>query len=390
MKKQKNWTAIIFIFIIMAMIAVVDNTKGIFVPAFKRQFGVDDNSISNMFIISSAAYMLFSYIGGILSEKIGQKNVYILGILLNIISLFLLSASKTFMMLLVGVGLSSGGVALIAIASNTIIPIIVITAQAVIMNMMHFCFAIGSSIGQVVFGNLYAAGIGWRKIYFYVAIIYIILLFITFTCLTDVSAQADRQSIRSGNKLYRMQEYSKAEAEYRKAVAVTPDNPQALYNLGCALMMQQKDSAAVEEYQKAARVEKNAMRKAKIFHNIGVICQNRKMFAEAISAYKESLRINPDDNETRYNLALCKRQQKNSQNKPQQNNKDDKQNKNNKEKQQKQKTQQKQDTQQKQEQMSKDNAEQLLNAAMQAEKETKKRMQNESHHSRSRKLEKNW
>lgn len=178
MKKQKNWTAIIFIFIIMAMIAVVDNTKGIFVPAFKRQFGVDDNSISNMFIISSAAYMLFSYIGGILSEKIGQKNVYILGILLNIISLFLLSASKTFMMLLVGVGLSSGGVALIAIASNTIIPIIVITAQAVIMNMMHFCFAIGSSIGQVVFGNLYAAGIGWRKIYFYVAIIYIILLFI--------------------------------------------------------------------------------------------------------------------------------------------------------------------------------------------------------------------
>lgn len=99
MKKQKNWTAIIFIFIIMAMIAVVDNTKGIFVPAFKRQFGVDDNSISNMFIISSAAYMLFSYIGGILSEKIGQKNVYILGILLNIISLFLLSASKTFMML---------------------------------------------------------------------------------------------------------------------------------------------------------------------------------------------------------------------------------------------------------------------------------------------------
>lgn len=139
---------------------------------------------------------------------------------------------------------------------------------------------------------------------------YIILLFITFTCLTDVSAQADRQSIRSGNKLYRMQEYSKAEAEYRKAVAVNPDNPQALYNLGCALMMQQKDSAAVEEYQKAARVEKNAMRKAKIFHNIGVICQNRKMFAEAISAYKESLRNNPDDNETRYNLALCKRQQK--------------------------------------------------------------------------------
>ena len=206
----------------------------------------------------------------------------------------------------------------------------------------------------------------------------------------NVSAQADRQFVRSGNKLYRMQGYSKAEAEYRKSIAVNPDNPQALYNLGCALMMQQKDSAAVEEYQKAARVEKNSLRKAKIFHNIGVICQNRKMFGEAISAYKESLRNNPNDNETRYNLALCKRQQKKNQNNPQQNNKDDKQNRNNKEKQEKQKTQQKQQNQQKQEQMSKDNAEQLLNAAMQAEKETKKRMQDESRHSRSRKLEKNW
>lgn len=176
MKKQKNWRAIIFIFFIMAMIAVVDNTKGIFVPAFKREFGVDDNSISNMFIMSSAAYMLFSYIGGILSEKLGQKKVYILGILLNIISLFLLAASKTFVMLLIGIGLSSGGIALVAIASNTIIPIIVITAQAVIMNMMHFCFAMGSSVGQVIFGNLSAVGISWRKIYFYVAIVFIVLL----------------------------------------------------------------------------------------------------------------------------------------------------------------------------------------------------------------------
>lgn len=168
---------------------------------------------------------------------------------------------------------------------------------------------------------------------------YIILLFFISICLVDASAQADRQFIRSGNKLYRMQEYSKAEAEYRKSVAVNPDNPQALYNLGCALMMQQKDSAAVEEYQKAARVEKSPMRKAKIFHNIGVICQNRKMFGEAISAYKESLRNNPNDNETRYNLALCKRQQKKQNNKPQQNkNKDDKQNKNNKEKQQNKRT----------------------------------------------------
>ena len=136
-------------------------------------------------------------------------------------------------------------------------------------------------------------------------------LFVMALCVTNVYAQSDRQFIRSGNKLYRSQNYAKAEAEYRKAIAQNGQNPQALYNLGCALMMQQKDSAAIVQYENAGKLENSKSRKAKIFHNIGVICQNHQMYGEAIEAYKESLRNNPDDNETRYNLALCKRQQKN-------------------------------------------------------------------------------
>ena len=219
-----------------------------------------------------------------------------------------------------------------------------------------------------------------------------IVLFLSLFCAIIVCAQSDRQYIRSGNKKFRQQAYTKAEAEYRKSVAVNTHNPQALYNLGCALMMQQKDSAAVEEFQKAGAIEKNKYRKAKSYHNIGVICQNRLLYGDAIEAYKESLRHNPDDNETRYNLALCKRLQKQQPQNPQkgQNNKDDEKENKNSEKQEKQKTNQ--DNQQKQQpkEMSKDNAEQLLNAAMQAEKDTKRRMQDEMRQPRSRKLQKNW
>ena len=219
-------------------------------------------------------------------------------------------------------------------------------------------------------------------------------LFVMALCVTNVYAQSDRQFIRSGNKLYRSQNYAKAEAEYRKAIAQNSKNSQALYNLGCALMMQQKDSAAIVQYENAGKLESSKSRKAKIFHNIGVICQNHQMYGEAIEAYKESLRNNPDDNETRYNLALCKRQQKNQkQNGGEQKKKDDQKGKDKQKKddqQQKQQDQQQQQKNKPKDRMSKENAEQLLNAATQQEKATQQRMKKAMRQSGKKKLKKNW
>lgn len=219
--------------------------------------------------------------------------------------------------------------------------------------------------------------------------------FLFVACLLSIAAmaQADRQFIRTGNRYYSLQNFAKAEAEYRKAVAVNGENAQALYNLGCALMMQQKDSIAVEQFQKAGSLEKSPLRKAKVYHNIGVVCQAHRIYGDAIKAYEESLRNNPSDDETRYNLALCKRlqknQKKNQQNQGGGNSKEkdkgkDKQNKNkNDQKQQSQKNDQK-------DKMSKDNAEQLLNAAMQDEKNTQQRIKKAMQQPRSRKLQKAW
>lgn len=210
----------------------------------------------------------------------------------------------------------------------------------------------------------------------------------------DASAQSDRQFVRNGNRLYRQQNYAKAEIEYRKALSKNPSNPQALYNLGTALLMQQKDSAAVTQLQNAAKCETSKNRKAKVWHNIGVACQKHNLYSDAIKAYEESLRNNPADNETRYNLALCMRQQKNQKNQDKQQNKDkqkqkQKQNKNDKDN--KNKDQQKQQQQQKQqEKMSKDNAEQLLNYAQQEEKQTQQRLKKHEAQPQRKRLEKNW
>lgn len=206
-----------------------------------------------------------------------------------------------------------------------------------------------------------------------------------------VSAQNDRQLIREGNRLYRQKQYPQAEVLYRKAIAKKADNPQAVYNLGCALMMQQKDSAAIVQYENATKLEKNKLRQSKAWHNIGVICQGHKMYGDAIKAYEQSLRFNPADDETRYNLALCKQLNKNN---PQQDkNQQDKKNEekeDDKGQQQKKDKKDQQKEEQPKEQMSKDNAERLLDAAVQNEKATQQRLKKALQQPRKKQLQKNW
>ena len=223
------------------------------------------------------------------------------------------------------------------------------------------------------------------------------LLYITFALTSSVLpltslAQTDRQYVRQGNKLFEAGDYANAEVSYRKAVEKNPRNPQAAYNLGNALMAQKKDSAAVQQFQSAARMETNPLRKYQSFHNIGVICQTHKMYGDAIEAYKSALRLNPDDDETRYNLVLCKHlQKKQDQNKQNQQNQDQQKKQDEKKDDQKQ-DQNKDEQKQKQQkpQMSKDNAEQLLNAAMQQEKQTQDRLKKAQQQPQRRNIQKNW
>ena len=209
------------------------------------------------------------------------------------------------------------------------------------------------------------------------------------------SAQTDRQYIREGNKQFRLGQYDKAEVSYRKAVEKNPKNPQAAYNLGNALMAQKKDSAAVQQFEQSARMEANPLRKSAAYHNMGVICQTHKMYDDAIEAYKNSLRLNPNDDETRYNLVLCKHLKKKQDDKQKQNqqNNDDQKNKDDKKDDQKDQKQDKKDDKQQEQQkpqMSKDNAEQLLNAAIQNEKMTQDKMKKQQQQPQRRNVLKNW
>ena len=120
-----------------------------------------------------------------------------------------------------------------------------------------------------------------------------------------VSAQkAERDYIRKGNRLFNDSVFVDAEVNYRKALEVNPKSTVSMYNLGNTLSQQQKMQEAMEQYVSASNIEKDKMKLAQIYHNMGVLLQASKDYAKAVDAYKMSLRNNPADDETRYNLSL--------------------------------------------------------------------------------------
>lgn len=228
---------------------------------------------------------------------------------------------------------------------------------------------------------------------------YILVFALMVLGLAKVGAQNDRNFIRQGNRAYHKQKWAAAETQYRKAISKNQKNAQAVYNLGCALMMQQKDSMAMIQFENASKLETNKMRRARSYHNMGVVMQQHQQYAQAIGCYENALRCNPQDNATRYNLALCKKllknQKQNKQNDKNKNKKDKNKDKDNQNKDQnkgKNKNDKNKNNQNKnnQDKMSTDNAEQLLNAAIQQEKDTKRKMQKAMSQPRRKQYEKNW
>jgi tetratricopeptide (TPR) repeat protein len=186
----------------------------------------------------------------------------------------------------------------------------------------------------------------------------IVLMAMIIFLAVPVFAQKERKYIREGNRFFDqgLQDttsldtvnFSKAEVAYRRALQEKPDNFKWKFNLADAMYKQAKPAKAAEEFQQLINETNNSQDKAKVYHNLGNSLLAQKKIDESIDAYKKSLRLNPNDMATKYNLAYAeklkqqqknkKKNQKNQQNK---NNKD-KNNKNNQDKNKQNKDQNKQ------------------------------------------------
>lgn len=216
----------------------------------------------------------------------------------------------------------------------------------------------------------------------------LMILFLMQIAFGTVYAQkSERDYLRKGNKLYRDSTFVDAEVNYRKALEANPSSATSMYNLGNSLLFQNKPKEAIEQYAAVAKIEKDKGKLAMDLHNVGVIWHTQKEYERAIEAYKEALRKNPKDDETRYNLALAQKMLKDQQNQNQ--NQEQKEQQQQQEQQQEQEQEQQNQPQQDDNQMSKENAEQLLNSVMQDEKNVQEKVKKQQT-IKGRKLEKDW
>lgn len=221
--------------------------------------------------------------------------------------------------------------------------------------------------------------------------------------LSIVLAQKESGDVRRGNREYRKQNFTEAEVDYRRGLEANKDSYEAHYNLGDALFKQDKYTDAQLEFETAAKMlDKKADkdRYAKVMHNIGNCTFAQQQYDKAVAAYQESLRANPKDNDTRYNLVkamemLQQQQQQQQQNQQNQQNQDQQQQQQQQQDQQQQDQQdqqqdqqQQQEQQEQQDQMDKETAEQILQALEQDEQDTQEKMQRQQ--GKKRRVEKEW
>jgi len=127
----------------------------------------------------------------------------------------------------------------------------------------------------------------------------------------SVSLQREARSfVRAGNELYQKEKYTDASVSYKKALEKNASYKKASYNLGNALYQQKNYKEAVPQYQVTVEDAKDKYTKAEGFHNIGNASMEQKQYQQAVDAYKNSLRNNPNDDETRYNLAAAQKKLK--------------------------------------------------------------------------------
>lgn len=143
----------------------------------------------------------------------------------------------------------------------------------------------------------------------------VMILCISIISLNSFAQQSKEQTkeliaaqnyLSEAQQMLQKEKFPDAEANYRQAISLNPKDETAKYNLGTAYYGKEKNAEAMLRFKQAAVTATTKADKHRAFHNLGNTYMNEKKYTEAVESYKNALRNNPNDDETRYNLALAK------------------------------------------------------------------------------------
>lgn len=214
-------------------------------------------------------------------------------------------------------------------------------------------------------------------------------------------AQSEKKHLKDGNEAYKKSDYVTAEKEFNKALGKNKDSYKGTFNLGDSYYKQGKYEEAANQFQLLTHRATSKDTLAKAFHNLGNSLLKSKKYQESVDAYKNALKNNPNDADTRYNLAYAQQylkqqqeQQKKDQEKKDKEEKKDekKEDKEKKEKEEKEKKdkENKEKPEEQKNKISKEDAQRLLDALQNDEKNLQDKMKKIKAKGAKAEIEKDW
>ena len=219
---------------------------------------------------------------------------------------------------------------------------------------------------------------------------YILLILVIFAISTNTFSQNEKKFIREGNKQYNQKNYNDAEVNYRKSLQKDSSYLNGKYNLANALYKQKNYDEAARIYSTLVDNEMDTKLKSDVYHNLGNSLLQKKEFEKSIDAYKQALKYNPKDFDTKYNLSYAMQMLKQQQNQKKEDKKDNKDKKDQNKDKQPKNQENKDKKQQEQKQVKKEEAERMLEALKNDEKRTIDKVKKQKAVGERGKIEKDW
>lgn len=162
------------IFILMFIVAYLENARGVFLPSFRETFQVDSVAISFMISLSTFGYLLATLTSDFVSDRIGTKGVLLVATFLMGVTAILLSFTTNYTLFLVVMFLMNVALGLNNYGMNVTVPLMALGNLPVIMNSLHFMYASGATVSQRLNGVLISSNITYQRIYLWIGIAFLV------------------------------------------------------------------------------------------------------------------------------------------------------------------------------------------------------------------------
>lgn len=167
--------ALATLFLSMFLMAMSVAIKGVIVPQWKMEFGVDNQTVSWVFTAEIVPFLIASYFGNKVLEKFKLKRTILISLAILTLSLLYVPLTTSFTQLLFGMMGIGIGSALIGLTVNLSVGLFESTKPALLMTMVHFSFGLGAAIVQAVSGKMLTLNYSFRQFYLVLGLVSILI-----------------------------------------------------------------------------------------------------------------------------------------------------------------------------------------------------------------------